>query len=154
MLKKTFIGVSVIACFCFGLVSLTTATDQKNGPEEIILKTTKDKAKKPKTVKFPHRKHQEQLKNDCGVCHHGKDKDNKQTPYVKGMKIEKCETCHFKGSGMPSKKDKAKKIAKLDTFKDAAHVNCKSCHKKMKKEKPELKKKWKKCLPCHVKKKK
>ena len=155
MLKKVLVGIAVISCVSLGFVAMTTAKDQGDGPEKMTLKTTKDKAKKAKIVKdFPHKKHQEALKNDCGVCHHSKDKDNKQTPYVKGMKIEKCETCHFKGSGMPSKKDKAKKIKKLDTFKDAAHVNCKSCHKKMKKEKPELKKKWKKCLPCHIKKKK
>jgi len=160
MLKKTFITVSVLACLCFGFVSLTTAAkDQQKVPEKMTLKTTKDKAKKPKIVKdFPHKEHQKLVENDCGVCHHGKDKDNKQTPYVKDMKIEKCETCHFKGSGMPSKKDKAKKIKKLDTFKAAAHVTCKGCHKKMKKEKPELKTKWKKidkkCGPCHIKKKK
>ena len=156
MLKKMTIGVSLLACLCFGFVSLTTAAkDQGNGPEKMTLKTTKDKAKKTKIVKdFPHRAHQEFVKQDCGKCHHGKDKDNKQTPYVKGMKIEKCDSCHFKGSGMRAKKDKAKKLPKLDTYKDAAHANCKTCHKAEKKKNPELKKKWKKCLPCHIKKKK
>jgi len=152
MLKKTFMCVSLMACMCFCITSLSVVAAEENGPETIVLKTTKDKAKKPKTVNFPHRDHQKRLKNDCSLCHHNQDKDNKQTPYVAGQKIEKCETCHFKGSSMPAKSDKAKGIAKLDTFKDAAHARCKTCHKKQMKENPELKKKWKKCLPCHVKK--
>ncbi len=154
MLRKTLIGFSVVACLCFAFVNITTAEDQGNGPEKMILKTTQVKKFKKSLPDFPHRAHQEFVKNDCGKCHHGIDKDKKQTPYVKGMKIEKCEKCHFKGSGMPSKKDKKKKIVKLDTFKDAAHANCKTCHKIQKKKNPKLKKKWKKCLPCHVKKKK
>ncbi len=144
MLKKTFICVSVLACFCLGLVSLSIA-DKHEGPETIVLKTTKDVAKKPRTVNFTHRAHQERLKNDCSVCHHTKGDDGKQGPYVEGQE-KKCETCHYKGSGMAN--------AKVETFKKAAHARCKACHKKAKKENPELKTKWKKCLPCHESKKK
>jgi hypothetical protein len=149
MFKKVLLYT---AAFSFILVSSTAIADTgeiDKGPETILLETVKDKANKPKPSLFPHFKHQETFA--CGECHHS-GTAGKQTPYVEGMKIEKCESCHYKGSGMPSKKDKAKNIAKLDTYKDAAHQNCKTCHKKIKAEKPELKKKWKKCLPCHVKK--
>ncbi len=121
------------------------ANDDTKGPEEMVLQTTKDKAKKPKTANFPHRKHQENVK--CEECHHTKGDDGKQKAFSEGMKIQKCEECHFKGSDMPSKKPH-----KLNSFKDAAHANCKTCHKEAKNKDPELKKKWKKCLPCHVKK--
>ncbi len=149
MFKKAFTCGIAIAFFLGGFVCNSSATEVDKGPADMVLETVKDKDKKKKVSPFPHFKHQETI--SCGDCHHGGEPGN-QTPYVEGMKIEKCEACHYKGSGMPSKKDKAKKIAKLHTYKDAAHANCKGCHKKMKKEKPELKTKWKKCLPCHVKK--
>jgi hypothetical protein len=65
------------------------------------------------------------------------------------MAIKKCEECHFTGSMMPSEEDEGKGIVKLDTFKDAAHARCRTCHNKEKSQKPELKEKWKGCLPCH-----
>lgn len=149
MLKKVlFCGLVCSLSICFSAVLLCAAEVDK-GPADLVLETVKDKAKKPKPALFPHAKHQETI--TCGECHHG-GKPGAKTDYVEGMKIEKCESCHFKGSGMPSKKDKAKNIVKLNSFKDAAHQNCKTCHKKVKAEKPEFKKKWKKCLPCHVKK--
>lgn len=137
MLKKTLVCVSVLACFCLGLVSFAAAD---NGPETIVLKTTKDMAKKPKTVNFPHKAHQERANNDCGVCHHSKGDDGKQVAYVEGQKIEKCESCHFKGSGMANKK--------VETFQKAAHVRCKDCHKKEANANADLKKKLKGCS-CH-----
>ncbi len=149
MFKKALICGVAVLFFLGGFVFNSSATEVDKGPADMILEAVKDKGKKPKPSVFPHAKHQENI--SCGDCHHSGE-PGKQGPYVEGMKIDKCETCHYKGSGMPSKKDKKKKIAKLDTFKDAAHQNCKGCHKKVKKEKPELKKKWKKCLPCHVKK--
>ncbi len=144
MFKKVKLTCVTLAILCgFLVVGVATATAE-NGPESMVLKTTKDQAKKPRTVNFPHRNHQERM--ECGECHHTKGDDGKQKAYSEGMKIQKCEECHFKGSGMPEKKPK------LATFKDAAHINCKSCHKEAKKKDPELKKKWKKCLPCHEKK--
>lgn len=148
--KVTIICTALVFLGGSWLVGSGMAQDEK-GPEEIVLKTVKDPAKKPRTVTFPHREHQSRL--ECKTCHHRKGADGKQLPYEEGQKIQKCEECHFTGSGMPSKKDKAKGILKLDTFKDAAHNRCRVCHKSEKKKNPELKKKWKKCLPCHVKKK-
>ncbi len=149
MFKKSLVCALAVSFFLCGAAFYSFATEADKGAADILLQATKDKAKKPKPAVFPHAKHQETI--TCGECHHGGE-PGKQTAYAEGMKILKCEECHYKGSGMPNKKDKAKGIAKLATFKDAAHQNCKTCHKKLKSEKPELKAKWKKCLPCHVKK--
>ena len=157
MIRRVTIFCMVMALLGgFWIIGAGWAAEDENGPEEMVLKTTKDKAKKSKTVKFPHRQHQKRIK--CEVCHHSKGDDGKQKKFVEGQKIQKCEECHYKGSDMPSKKpskaEKAKGLRKLDTFKDAAHVNCRECHKAAKKKDPKLKKKWKKCLPCHIKAKK
>ncbi len=133
MFKKTIVCFTAFA-FLAGFTAINNAmAETDKGPAEMVLQATVDAAKKPKPAEFPHKKHQEELKLACKECHHGKGADGKQTPYVDGMKIEKCETCHYKAAGMD------KKIA---TFKDAAHTNCKGCHKEMKKG-PQ------KCKECH-----
>ena len=113
--------------------------EQMKMAEEGQEQAEKDKAKKPKPAVFPHAKHQEVAK--CADCHHSA-KDGKQIPYEEGQEVGKCEDCHYKGSEMPKK---------LDSFKGAAHVNCKDCHKKVVEEKPELAEKFAKCMPCHPK---
>ena len=120
-MKKTLICGVALAFFCtVGFAAIGVAEDK--GPAEITLETTIDKAKKAKPAFFPHAKHQETLK--CGDCHHSKGADGKQIAYAEGQKIEKCESCHNTGAGMTNEK--------LDTFKEAAHANCKECHKKKK----------------------
>ncbi|MBU0961322.1 MAG: cytochrome c family protein, partial [Proteobacteria bacterium] len=104
------------------------------GAPELTLTSTIDAAKKAKPALFTHAKHQEKM--ECAECHHGKDADGKQVAYTEGMKIEKCESCHNKAAGMPDK---------LTTFKEAAHANCKECHKAKDKE-------LAKCEVCHPKK--
>ena len=136
MMKKLLICLVAVSFLCLGGISL--ATDM--GPDDMTLQAVKDAAKKPKPAVFPHKKHQEVA--ECADCHHSA-KDGKQVAYVDGQKVEKCEACHFKGSGMGKK---------IETFKGAAHVNCKGCHKKAAEEKPELKEKFSKCMPCHPKK--
>ncbi len=144
--SRALILEMVLTAIFWGSSPLCRAADINKGPAEMVLQTTKDKASVPKPAKFPHAVHQAIYK--CAECHHTK-KDGKQSPYVDGMAIQKCEDCHFTGSGMPSETDEAKGIVKLDTFKDAAHARCRVCHNKIKEEKPELKVKWKGCLPCH-----
>jgi hypothetical protein len=140
---KKITMLSVVAALALGLcfAGASFASDEK-GPADITMVSTIDKAKKAKPAIFPHAKHQEKLK--CADCHHSKDADGKQVAYVEGQKIEKCETCHNKAAaaGMSDKK--------LKTFKGAAHMNCKGCHKASEKA-AELKKK--KCALCHPKKK-
>lgn len=134
MMRTMLICVIAVAFFCTAGISFAD-----NGPADMILQAEKDKAKKPKPAVFPHQKHQEFAK--CGDCHHGA-KDGKQVAYAEGMKIEKCESCHFADSGMDKK---------LASFKNAAHQNCKDCHKTAAAEKPELAEKFKGCMPCHPK---
>jgi hypothetical protein len=135
MTKKIIICVfGAIFLFCAGIVIAD------KGPEEMTLQAEKDKAKKPKPAVFPHKQHQKIA--ECGDCHHS-GKDGKQVPYAEGQKIAKCESCHFKGSGMDKK---------LETFKGAAHVNCKACHKEFVASNPERADEFKGCLPCHPKK--
>ena len=95
----------------------------EKGPEEIILRSTVDPAKKAKLAFFPHSLHQDNF--ECGKCHHTKGDDGKQVAYSEEMQIQKCETCHNKASAM---------VAKLSTFKNAAHQLCKGCHTERKKE--------------------
>ena len=93
-----------------------------------------DPDKKPRAATFPHREHQARL--DCAECHHGQGADGKQTPYVPGQQIAKCESCHnTKAEGMNKE---------YNTFQKAAHANCRSCHQQTE---PKLAK----CSVCHKK---
>lgn len=134
MAKKMII--SIVAALFLVAAGISLAD---NGPADMTLQAEKDKAKKPKPAVFPHKAHQDAY--SCAECHHSA-KDGKQVAYVEGQEIQKCESCHYKGSGMPEK---------LETFKDAAHENCKSCHKQVVADNPDLKDKFKGCLPCHPK---
>ncbi len=127
------IAVVLSAGLCFTASGFAGVADK--GPDTMTLATTIDKAKKPKPAVFPHAKHQEEL--TCGTCHHSKDADGNKIDYVDGQKIEKCELCHNKAAGMPKK---------INSFKNAAHVKCKGCHKSKDK-------KLAKCSVCHPKKK-
>jgi hypothetical protein len=142
MLVLGFILIAV----SWGNVRTGLSAESNMGPKEMVLQATKDKASVPKPATFTHAQHQAAYK--CAECHHTQ-KDGKQSPYVDGMAIKKCEECHYTGSTMPSEDDEAKGIVKLDTFKNAAHARCRSCHDKVGKEKPDVKAKWKGCLPCH-----
>ena len=130
-MKKTVIYTAAFA-LALGLGFNANAIAGDKGPEVLTLQATVDAAAKPKPATFPHAKHQ--AKMGCGECHHSKGADGKQVAYVEGQKIEKCESCHNKAAGMTN--------AKVATFKDAAHTNCKGCHTE-KKAGPT------KCTECH-----
>ena len=136
MKKFTLYAVSAALVLGLCFTGASFASDDK-GPKEMTLESTIDKAKKAKPATFNHAKHQETL--TCGDCHHSKDADGKQVAYVEGQKVEKCESCHNKAAGIDATK-------KLSTFKDAAHANCKACHKAKDKA-------LAKCTVCHPKKK-
>lgn len=142
MNKKGFFAAAVAALMMCGIATMSYSSDV--GPADITMETPD--SKKPKPAIFPHKKHQDALK--CGDCHHGMA-DGKQTPYVEGMEIAKCVTCHNKDTLAGKTKGKLK----LDTLKGAAHANCLDCHKGIAKA-DEAKKALKKCSTCHPKKKK
>ena len=134
MIKKTIVCAAAFAFLAgFTVAGPAMATDM--GPADMTLESTIDKANKPKPAIFPHKKHQD-AGIACADCHHGAA-DGKQTPYVEGMKIEKCESCHNKGAGLGPK---------TSTYKDVAHTNCKGCHKAEAKGPT-------KCAGCHPKQK-
>lgn len=94
-----------------GLVALLMAADVfavevSIGPADITLQT--ETARKP--ADFPHRQHQEAY--SCTACHHAKDEV---------MVIDKCAGCHNKDISN----------AEVNSYKKAAHVMCKDCHKKV-----------------------
>jgi len=97
------------------IVEEAAKADTNLGPAVIKMQT----ARKKKPAIFPHEFHQEMW--GCEVCHHGKDDEGKQTPYIEGMVIQHCPTCH--NIKMPNKK--------LNNFRKAAHTRCKGCHKKI-----------------------
>jgi hypothetical protein len=133
MIKKLLFCICAVAVLGFAGIVIAD-----NGPAEMVLQTEIDKAKKPKPAVFPHAKHQGFAA--CSECHHGAE-NGKQVPYTEGMAIGKFESCHNSGvEGLP--KD-------LASFKDAAHKNCKDCHKKAKEENPALAEVFKGCKPCH-----
>ncbi len=92
----------------------TSTSGNDPGPADIIIQTIL--ARKP--ARFPHRHHQQFL--DCADCHHGRDTDGKRTPYVQGMSIARCVSCH--NTEMENKE--------LNSIKLAGHALCKSCHRK------------------------
>ncbi len=119
---------------CTLVAAAAFAAETNTGPESMVLQSTLDPAKKPRPATFPHREHQERL--DCAECHHGKGADGKQTPYVAGQPIAKCESCHnTKAADMNPK---------YNTFQKAGHANCRSCHQ-------ETEAKLAKCSVCHKK---
>jgi hypothetical protein len=119
--------------------SQTMMVASELGPEIIKLQTSR----KRKPALFPHRKHQEMW--SCETCHHGKDSDGNQTPYVEGMRIQHCVTCH----NPTSMKNK-----KLNNLMLAAHTRCKGCHKKITEEEGKTAGPIAKCSGCHIIKKK
>ena len=136
MQKKTLTLIQLLV-FILGLIAIngmgiaSEETASNTGPAEMTLKTADAK----KSSKFPHRKHQESF--ECGECHHAKTDDDVQYPYVEGMEIKKCVTCHNKDE---------MSNPKLNNFKLVAHWLCKECHKKNKDSAPT------KCSGCHIKK--
>jgi hypothetical protein len=143
MLKKVLV-CSVISMFVMGgAVISSLATDDKKGPADITM--TSSKSAKPKPAQFPHEKHQKTI--DCAECHHGMANGEK-VEYTDEMEIKKCEECHNSKVLAGKTKDKLK----LDTLKGAGHGNCLECHKEMAKKDPALKaKNIDKCAACHPK---
>lgn len=137
MKKNILLLILSIFVSCSVLSAGIALAAQDVGPEEIILRTLKNK----KPAKFPHRKHQGVL--ECGDCHHSKGDDGKQASFTEGMEIKKCITCHNKTDGIVTD-------PKLQDFKGAAHGKCKTCHKD--RTKAGLKAGPTKCSGCHPKK--
>ena len=131
MSKRNIVSI-VVAVLVMSLAVVATSIARDKGPAEMTLQTAD--AKKP--ANFPHAKHQE--KYGCDTCHHYMDAEGNQAPCTgDDDPIQKCESCHNKDF----------KDVKLNSFKNAAHAQCKECHKKEGGNAPT------KCTGCHPKKK-
>jgi hypothetical protein len=131
MTKKLVLCTAALA-FVFSMaLAAGTCFASDAGGETLILKA--EKGNKP--VNFPHKAHQD--KYACADCHHTKGADGKQAPLAEGAAVEKCATCHNADMADP----------KLNSFKGAAHANCKGCHKESGSDKAPTK-----CDGCHPKK--
>lgn len=122
MKSKKGLMVLIAASFLFA-ISFVYAQPQD------VYKLHWEGAKFP-PVDFTHKKHIENYKVDCKVCHH-KDANPAE-------KAQKCTTCH----DIAEAKDNAPKAM------DAYHKNCIDCHKK---ENEAGKAAPTKCNECHKK---
>ncbi|MGX9728280.1 MAG: cytochrome c3 family protein [Candidatus Electronema sp. VV] len=125
------------------------AQQQDPGPEHLVITDGTDKTMNP--AYFPHRDHQNRLK-DCGICHHGKTADGKQEKYVAGKTQHlKCNTCHNKNAGGISLEGKAAPVVGISPIQRAGHGRCHGCHKEQKSTKtpPVM---LMACPTCHTKK--
>ncbi|NOY69673.1 MAG: cytochrome c3 family protein [Deltaproteobacteria bacterium] len=144
ILIVTFVAMAFMAT---GIYAGTTC------PDKIEMKTTKIFPKHKKAiVVFDHKKH-EAAKPDgyglkCGECHH--DKDHKPLNDLKPTdKVKLCTDCHKKPGKASAKVFKKPSKKDLEKYYVAIHVNCISCHKKLKDKKAPTK-----CSQCHPRKKK
>lgn len=98
-------------------------------------------------VQFTHKKHYEDYKIACGLCHH--DENAEPLDLKPGDPVQGCIECHPK----PAKAPKSEKGNELEYHTNAIHQNCIDCHKKYNKEK-KTKAAPQSCGKCHPKKKK
>ncbi len=127
---KGLLYAALAALFvCVGAMAVVAA----DAPDTITIKPGiwKEPTKTP--VKFEHKKHAEDYKVACTECHHV-FQDGKNV-WKQGDPVKKCEECHTEATIQGEKKlppDQKKLNLKL-----AFHDNCISCHKKLKKDKPD-----------------
>jgi hypothetical protein len=128
------------------------AQQQDQGPEHLVITDGTDKTMNP--AYFPHRDHQNLLK-DCGICHHGKTADGKQEKYEAGKTQHlKCNTCHNKnadGISLDGKVFGVSPLALTSPLQRAGHGRCGGCHKNAQSTK-EPAVNLMACPTCHTKK--
>lgn len=143
MKKALLFGAALVLICGAGFVSISSA-EQDKGPEHLVITDGTDASKNP--AYFPHRDHQDRLK-DCGICHHGKTADGKQEKYEEGKtKHQKCNTCHN-----PKDVTLDGKLPGISPIQRAGHGRCQGCHKDQKSTKnPPVN--LMACGTCHTKK--
>ena len=109
-------------------------------PDIVLIDNPDFKVRKKGPVKLEHRKHSEEYKIACTECHH--DYQDGKNIWTKKDPVKKCVSCH----------DPGKKQGDVIKLQNAYHKNCKTCHKKLVKEKRSKTSPFKKCSGCHQKK--
>ena len=126
-MKKTFIFGAALSLICGAGILVSTAAQQDQGAEFLTITDGTPNSANP--AYFPHRDHQNRLK-DCGICHHGKTADGKQEKYEAGKtQHQKCNTCHNKSADGISLDAK---IPGISPIQRAGHGRCQGCHKDQK----------------------
>ncbi len=126
-MKKTFIFGAALSLICGTEILISTAAQQNQGPDFLIITDGTPSSLNP--AYFPHRDHQNRLK-DCGICHHGKTADGKQEKYEAGKtQHQKCNICHNKSADGISLDAKTPGISPIQR---AGHGRCQGCHKDQK----------------------
>ncbi len=147
----------LILLITVGMALLFVSTSLYAGtvpPDTMQLYDQAFKKHKKGPVAFPHKKHIEEYKLNCGECHH--DANHKPLNNLKMTDdVKKCVECH-----KATKKVRGEKLTKKEKIKKyleyAMHANCITCHKKFNKKKtgkvrgpaPTS------CNKCHARKKK
>ena len=101
-MKQLIIVTAVLLCFSVSSRATQTAPSTKTGPEVIDLKTN------TMPLKFPHKKHQAVLNNQCPKCHKPDDVTHK----VWGTEIahKTCLGCHRDMNKGPAECSKCHKL--------------------------------------------
>jgi len=142
-------SLSVLVTMVLGLVFLfALAYAAQQAPETITMNSKVYPKHKKSLVTFTHKKHNVDYKIGCTECHH--NYVGGKNVWKKGDEVKKCDACHSE-----AKKPKGVKLSKKEKIKkyhySAIHENCKSCHRKLKKQgKPTGPTA---CKGCHPKKK-
>ncbi|MCW5201044.1 cytochrome c3 family protein, partial [Desulfobulbus sp. F4] len=126
-MKKVLVFCAAFSLICgAGFLSVTSA-QQDQGSE--FLTITDGSLNSANPAYFPHRDHQNRLK-DCGICHHGRTADGKQEKYdAAKTKKQKCNVCHNKNADGISLDGKVPGISPIQR---AGHGRCQGCHKDQK----------------------
>jgi hypothetical protein len=141
-MKKALIFGAALALVCgAGLMSVSVAQDD-TGAEFLKIEDGSGNSMNP--AYFPHRDHQERLKDfkdnngrtGCAICHHGKKDDGTQLQYADLPDDQKpksgqfhCSNCHNKKADGISLDGKVPGISPIQR---AGHGRCQGCHKDQK----------------------
>jgi hypothetical protein len=137
-LDLTTIGTVAIGAIGVLGTTLALAATAQNPPDKVTIDACK--SKKP-PVEFNHKKHTDELKIECGSCHH----TQKDLEAGSAVEVKRCTECHAdpEKAETPSCNSSSHK-------KNNFHIQCLGCHKETAKKDPS-KKDLKKCGTCHKK---
>ena len=143
MKKALIFGVALALVCSAGMIQNSVAQDDIDTGAE-FLKIEDGTSGSMNPAYFPHRDHQERLKDftdnnkrtGCAICHHGKNEDGTQLQYADLPKEQQpksgkfhCSNCHNKNDDGVSLKGI---VPGLSPIQRAGHGRCQGCHKDQK----------------------
>ncbi|MBU2498331.1 MAG: cytochrome c family protein [Proteobacteria bacterium] len=140
-MKNRRTTISLIILFSFFVFSGMGALTATESPEEVIVDSDVYDTDRKGPVVLSHRIHAEDYDVACKECHHDYDEDGKSL-WEEGDPVEKCGSCH----------DPSVNEGNMKKLRIAFHINCKGCHKRMKKEGISDDAPYRNCYDCHKRK--